>query len=165
MTSATIYITNFWSGTLVRAVIVVAITGGSGTRSIAARLAAAARACSASRSDRSIPPLMMTKVSPSDISAMKLKFFEMLSRLRGVTKTGARDPDDNNQGCESDGDIGGLGLRHAAEPPCGAGAGGPHRGFRGAPHQARSTAPVISAITSSGEGGTHRLVGHLLASA
>ena len=40
--------------------------------------------------DRSMPPLMMTKVSPSDISAMKLKFFEMLSRLRGVMKTGAR---------------------------------------------------------------------------
>ena len=40
--------------------------------------------------DKSIPPLMMTKVSPSDISAMKLKFFEMLSRLRGVINTGAR---------------------------------------------------------------------------
>ena len=37
-----------------------------------------------------MPPLMMTKVSPSDISAMKLKFFEMLRRLRGVMKTGAR---------------------------------------------------------------------------
>src|SRR5215831_8977345 len=40
--------------------------------------------------DRSMPPLMMTKVSPSDIKAMKLKFFEMLRRLRGVMKTGAR---------------------------------------------------------------------------
>ena len=39
---------------------------------------------------RSMPPLMMTKVSPNDISAMKLKFFEMFRRLRGVMKTGAR---------------------------------------------------------------------------
>jgi hypothetical protein len=40
--------------------------------------------------DRSMPPLMMTNASPSAISAMKLKFFEMLRRLRGVTNTGAK---------------------------------------------------------------------------
>src|SRR5262245_42176226 len=54
--------------------------------------------------DRSMPPLMMTKVSPSDIKAMKLKFFEMLRRLRGVMKTRRKDPDNDNQGHESDDD-------------------------------------------------------------
>jgi hypothetical protein len=39
--------------------------------------------------ERSMPPLMMTKVSPSDIRAMKLKFFEIFKRLRGVINTGA----------------------------------------------------------------------------
>jgi hypothetical protein len=100
-----------------------------------------------------------------------LKFYEdafMRTRSGRAVRKAKGNPQSSshdNQGHQSDGDIGGLALRHGVALPCGPQAGGQHRRFRGARHQARSTAPVISAVTSSGEVAAIGLSATLLAAA